>query len=74
MVVTYASRFGVSGDIRQALAQEDADFRRRRARFTQYRIVPVDRYNEVYKRFAIDPFAVSESYRQIGVATPSSPP
>lgn len=74
VVVTYASRFGVSGDIRQALAQEDADFRKRRGRFTQYRIVPVDRYNEVYKRFAIDPFAVAESYRQIGVATPSSPP
>ena len=73
-VVTYASRFGVSGDIRQALAQEDAEFRRKRQRFTQYRIVPVDRYNEVYKRYAIDPFAVAESYRQIGVKTPSSPP
>lgn len=73
-VVTYASRFGVSGDIRQALAQEDADFRKRRGRFTQYRIVPVDRYNQVYQRFAIDPFTVAESYRRIGVATPSSPP
>ena len=73
-VVSHASRFGVTGDIRQALAQEDAEFRRKRQRFTQYRIVPVDRYNEVYKRFAIDPFAVAESYRQIGVKTPSSPP
>ena len=74
VIVTYASRFGVAGDIRQSLAQEDAEFRRKKSRFTQYRIVNVDRYNEVYKRFAINPFAVAESYRQIGVKTPSSPP
>lgn len=73
-IVSYASRFGVSADIRQSLAQEDAEFRKGRARFTQYKIVSVDNYDKVYEGYALDPFAVAESFRRIGVKTPSSPP
>ena len=73
-VVTYASRFGVAPDIRQSLAAEDAKFRKNRGRFTQIRIVPVDQYNKVYKKFAIDPFEVADSFRRAGIRPPSSPP
>lgn len=73
-VVQHASRFGVSPGIRETLAEADAQFRRRKARFTQYRIVPVDRYNQAYKREAIDPYKVTEQWRRAGAKTPSSPP
>ena len=72
-VVNYASRFGVSAGIRATLATEDAAFSKRRGRFTQYKIVPVDRYNEAYKRQALDPLVVERQYRRAGVATPSAP-
>lgn len=74
VVVTYSSRFGVSPDIRQTLAAEDADFRRRKARFTNIRLVPVDRYNQAYKSEAIDPKRVADIYRRAGVPTPAAPP
>ena len=73
-VVNYASRFGVNAGIRATLAEEDAAFRKRRGRLTQYRIVPVDRYNQAYKRLALDPVLVEKQYRRAGVATPSAPP
>lgn len=73
-VVNYASRFGVNGDIRQTLAAEDESFRRRRARFTQFRLVPVDRYNQAYRNQALDPHRVTDLYRRSGVQTPSAPP
>lgn len=73
-VVTYASRFGVNAGIRTTLETEDAAFRKRRGRLTQYRIVPVDRYNQVYKKLALDPRRVEQQYRRAGVATPAAPP
>ncbi|MEP4980719.1 DUF3035 domain-containing protein [Ascidiaceihabitans sp.] len=73
-VVSHASRFGVTRGIRSQLASEDEDFRKRRGRLTQYRIVPVDRYNQVYKRQAIDPDRVATQYRRAGVPTPTAPP
>lgn len=73
-VVQHASRFGVTPNVRAALAAEDAAFRKRKARFTQIRITPVDRYNQAYKRLALDPNAVARQYRRRGIATPSAPP
>ena len=73
-LVRHASRRGVSEGIRQLLAESDADFRRRKARFTQYRIVPVDRYNQAYRRQALDPHLETERWRRAGARTPSSPP
>ncbi|MCR8826901.1 DUF3035 domain-containing protein [Pseudosulfitobacter koreensis] len=73
-VVNHASRFGRTADIRATLAAEDEAFRKRRGRFTQYRIVPVDRYNQAYKPQAIDPNKVARAYRRAGVPTPSAPP
>jgi hypothetical protein len=73
-VVQHASRFGVTQDVRGVLATEDAAFRTRKARFTQIRLVPVDRYGQAYKRLALDPDAVARQYRRSGIATPSAPP
>ncbi len=73
-LVAHASRLGVNGDIRETLAQTDADFRRRRGRLTQFRIVPVDRYNQVYKKQALNAQNEAARWRRAGARTPSAPP
>lgn len=73
-LVQHASRLGVSPGIRSTLAQSDADFRRGKARFTQVRIVRVDRYNQVYRAEALDADAERERWRRAGARTPSAPP
>lgn len=73
-IVNEASRFGRDGNIRATLAAEDEDFRRRRGRLTQIRIARVDRYNDVYRREALDPFVEVERWRRAGARTPTAPP
>ncbi|MEM8730280.1 MAG: DUF3035 domain-containing protein [Pseudomonadota bacterium] len=73
-VVNYSSRYGVTPDIRGVLAEADADFRKRKGRFTGIRIVPVDRYRQAYEVYALDPFAESERFRRAGILVPASPP
>lgn len=73
-LVRQASRFGVTQGIRQELAQSDAAFRKGKARFTQIRIVPVDRYNQAYRRQALDAVAEARRWRRAGARTPSAPP
>lgn len=73
-LVTHASRLGVTPGIRSELAETDAAFRKRKERFTQIRIIPVDRYDQAYKRQALDADAESARWRRAGARTPSSPP
>ncbi|WP_137702828.1 DUF3035 domain-containing protein [Marimonas lutisalis] len=74
-LVRHASRNGVSPTIREELAAQDEDFRRRKSRFTKFRIVRQDLYNKVYKREALKPRSETERFRRsTGVRTPSSPP
>jgi hypothetical protein len=73
-LVRHASRFGVTSGIREDLAETDAKFRKRKARFTQIRIVPVDRYNQAYKRQALDANREARRWRRAGARTPSAPP
>ena len=73
-LVRHASRLGVAANIREDLAETDAQFRKRKARFTQFRIVPVDRYNQAYRRQALDPVTEAARWRRAGARTPSSPP
>ena len=61
-------------NIRQVLAESDAEFRKRKSRFTNIRIVPVDRYNQAYAQFALNPFKEAERFRRAGIRTPSAPP
>lgn len=73
-LVQHASRLGVSPTIRGDLAEADAQFRKRKARLTQIRIVPVDRYDQAYRRETLDAGAEAARWRRAGARTPSSPP
>ena len=73
-LVTAASRYGVSQDIRATLAAEDAEFRRKEARTANIKLFPVDRYADAYRKQALDPYDISALWRKRGVATPTSPP
>lgn len=73
-LVQHASRLGVAPNIRADLAESDAAFRQRRGRFTQIRLVPVDRYAQAYRRQALDADAEAARWRRAGARTPSYPP
>jgi hypothetical protein len=73
-IVNHASRFGRDGSIRTQLAAEDEDFRRRRGRFTNIRIVREDNYGKVYRNELLDPRAEQRRWRRAGARTPSAPP
>lgn len=73
-LVQAASRMGVAPNIRQDLAEKDEAFRKRKARLTQFRIVRVDRYNQAYRRQALDAQAERSRWRRAGARTPSAPP
>ena len=73
-LVQHAGRMGVQPGIRGTLAQSDAEFRKRKGRFTQFRIVPVDRYSQAYQRQTLDAHSEAERWRKAGGRTPSYPP
>jgi len=73
-LVASASRYGVPANARASVAEADAQFRKRQGRMTRIKLFPVDRYEQVYRRQAMDPFDANDAYRKAGVATPSSPP
>ena len=73
-LVQHASRRGVNANIRETLAAEDAAFRKRKQRFTQFRIVPTDRYDQAYRREILDADSEARRWRRAGARTPSSPP
>lgn len=73
-LVQHAGRMGVQPGIRGTLAEADAAFRKRKGRFTQFRIVPVDRYAQAYKRQQLNAHAEAERWRRAGGRTPSYPP
>lgn len=73
-LINHVSRNGLSPTIREDLAEEDAAFRKRQARFTNFRIVRVDRYNQAYRRLRLDAHKEAARWRSVGVPTPTSPP
>lgn len=73
-LVQHASRLGVAPDIREDLAEKDAKFRKHKGRFTQFRIVPVDRYNQAYRRQILNADQEANRWRRAGARTPSAPP
>lgn len=73
-LVTASSRYGVPQNTRASINQEDADYRRRQGRMTSLRLFPVDRYEQVYRRQAMDPFTTNEAFRNAGYPTPTAPP
>ncbi|MCF3592600.1 DUF3035 domain-containing protein [Rhodobacteraceae bacterium LMO-12] len=74
-LVRHASRNGVDPTVRETLAAQDEDFRRRQSRFTKLRIARQDLYNKVYKRETLNARREMNRYRRsTGVRTPSAPP
>ncbi len=72
-LVAAASRAGIDPAIRETLAAEDLDLRKRKSRFT-WSIVPRDNYAQAYANQRLDPYLWLQQYRARGVQTPSAPP
>ena len=72
-LISSAGRFGRDPAIRQELAAEDLEFRKRRSLFT-FSIVPRDEYYRAYRRQTLDPYAWLNRYRRAGALTPTAPP
>ena len=73
-LVARAGRFGVEPGIRDQLAAEDLEFRRRNTGRLLERLFNVDVYNRAYRPFALDRHAELERWRAAGARTPSAPP
>ncbi len=73
-VVTYATRNGVTGNIRDILAAEDATWRdQNRGRLLE-RLFNVNVYFKAYKAQELDQHRELARLRKLGVWTPSAPP
>jgi hypothetical protein len=73
-LMSHATRFGVSSDIRPVLAAEDEEFRRRNDGLILERVFGTNVYFEAYRRQALDRYAELERLRRMGVRTPAAPP
>ena len=73
-LVRHAARNGSDANVRAELAAEDEAFRRRKSRFTNFRIVKQDLYNQVYKRESLNARNEWNRYRRAGARTPTAPP
>ncbi len=74
-LVAFASRNGVTPDIRATVAAEDEALRTRGRRFGLNILRRSgDRYFDIYARQALDAYVELERFRASGVATPSAPP
>ncbi|EAQ03812.1 hypothetical protein OB2597_11231 [Pseudooceanicola batsensis HTCC2597] len=73
-LVSAASRRGVDSTIRQKLAQEDEELRRRKHRFARFRIFGGDEYYRAYDNQTLDSQSVKWIWRRAGAQTPSAPP
>lgn len=68
-----ATRFGLQGNIRGMLAEEDLAFRKRRALFN-WRLVRDDEYLRAYRPQRLDAQSELVKFRRAGAMTPSAPP
>ena len=73
-LVSHASRFGLTEDIRVLLAGEDLEWRRRHDGRLLERIFAVSVYYKAYRDFQLNQFQELARWRAAGVATPSAPP
>lgn len=73
-LVAYASRFGVAEGIRDQLAAEDLEFRRRNDGRVLERAFNVNTYFRAYQSQSLDQRAELERFRALGAKTPSAPP
>jgi hypothetical protein len=70
----HAARYGVTGGIRETLAAEDLEFRRRNDGRLLERIFNVNVYYRAYQDQSLDQQAELWRWRNAGARTPSAPP
>ena len=73
-LVNHASRFGRSSNIREQIAAEDLEYRRRKDGRVLERLFNVNVYFRAYEKQSLDKYAELERFRKLGVRTPSAPP
>ena len=73
-LVSHAARFGMASGIRQTLASEDLEYRRRHNGRLLERWFSVNIYARAYKSMALDRYLVQRRLRLAGVRTPAAPP
>ncbi len=73
-LIAYAGRHGVLAGVRDVLAAEDLDWRRRNKGRPLEQLFNVNVYFDAYRRMMLDQQAELERWRQAAVGTPSAPP
>jgi len=73
-LISYASRYGVPGDIRDLLSAEDLEWRQSNNGKLLERLFNVNVYIGSYKAMSLDQHLELERLRAMGVRTPSAPP
>lgn len=73
-LVAYTSRYGVIPNVRQSLAEEDLEFRRKNDGRLLERAFNVNVYYKAYRKQSLDQYAELERMRRLGIRTPSAPP
>lgn len=73
-LVAYATRNGVAQGIRQTLAAEDLEYRRKNDGRLLERLFDVNVYYRAYAPMSLDQNAELERWRRAGAGNPSAPP
>ncbi len=73
-LVSHVSRYGVASGIRDTLAAEDLEWRRKNNGRLLERLLNVNVYYKAYRKQSLDQQAELWKWRQRGVKTPSAPP
>jgi len=73
-MINYVSRYGVNPSIRQAVAAEDLEYRRRHDGRLLERWFNVNVYFRAYRPQSLDQYAELERWRRLGVRNVGAPP
>lgn len=73
-LVRYAARNGSATDIRETLASEDLEYRRKNDGRLLERLFNVNVYFKAYRKQSLDQQAELQRFRKAGRRTPSAPP
>lgn len=73
-LVRYASRSGTAAGIRETLAAEDLEYRRKNDGRLLERLFKVNVYFKAYRKQSLDQQADLKKWRKRGLRTPSAPP
>lgn len=73
-LLAHASRYGTDAGIRQALAVDDLEYRRKNDGRLLERLFNVNVYFKAYRPMSLDQHAELARWRKVGVGNPSAPP